>query len=131
MAVEHAHEDGNARERPDAELEFLRRHRIGHAAHAAVGRRDQDAFSRWCNPRRIAEEIRAPERRDDREPAERRPQPQQHQRNERESADEGIALRMNRRKLRADRADDGHASCSIWLVDIQAEQSEEPGIHNH
>src|SRR5262249_45394013 len=56
----------------------------------------------------VAEEIGAPERRDHSQPAERRPQPQENESDERKSADERIALRMDWRELRTDRVDDGH-----------------------
>src|SRR5262249_35139319 len=108
MTVEHAHEDGNAGERPIAERQFLRRHGFNYATDCAVGGRDQKAVSLRRHPLRIAEEIGAPQRRDHRQPAERRPQPQENESYERESADERIALRMDRRELRTDRVDDGH-----------------------
>ncbi len=95
-----------------AELELLRRHGVDDLADAAVRRRHHDAVAHRRDPLRIAEEIGAPERRKRRQPAERRPQPQQNEAAERKAADEGIALRVDRRELRADRVDDGHAALS-------------------
>ena len=84
VAIEHAHENGNARQRPVAEIKFLRRRGVGDAADAAIGRRHHDALARRRHPLRIAEEIGAPERRQRRQPAERRPQPKQNQADERD-----------------------------------------------
>ena len=92
---------------PSAELR--RRHRIGDEADAAVGRRDHEPFGDRRHARRVAEEIRAPERQHRAEPAERRPQDEQHEARERKAADERIAFRVDRRELRADGVDDGHA----------------------
>src|SRR5579862_1531462 len=108
MAIEHAHENGNARQRPRAEIELLRRQGIYNLAQAAVGRRHDDAVAHWRHPRWIAEEIRAPQRRNRADPAERRPEPKQYEAHQRKAADERIALRMDRRELRADGFDDRH-----------------------
>ena len=82
-----------------AEIELRRRYGTGDAAHASVGRRNNNPLTCRRHPRRIAEEIDAPQRRHRREPAERRPQPEQHQRHERECPDEGITLGMDRGEL--------------------------------
>ena len=61
------------------------------------------------HPLRIAEEIDAPERRHGGEPAERRPQPEQEQADQREQADERQALAVDRRQLGANGGENGHA----------------------
>ena len=45
---------------------------------------------------RVAEEVDAPDRRDEAEPAERAPEPVQHQRRHEEAGDEDVAFRMDR-----------------------------------
>src|SRR6185503_5059063 len=108
VAIEYAHENGDADERPLAEFKLLRWCRTGDTADTAVRRRHYDTFARRRHPRRIAEEIDAPERRHGGEPTERRPQPEQDDARQRKATDEGIALRMDRRQLRADGVDDRH-----------------------
>ncbi len=60
VAVEHTHENGNARQRPAAEIELLRRHGIDDLADATVGRRHHDAVAQRRDALGIAEEIGAP-----------------------------------------------------------------------
>ena len=108
MAIEHAHEDRDPRQRPFAELEVLRRHRIGDEAHAAVRRRHHDALAHRRHAVGIAKEIDAPDRRHGAEPAQRRPQPEQEQADQREHADERQALAVDRRELGADGGENGH-----------------------
>ena len=50
VTIEDAHEDRNANERPRAEIELRRRHCIGDAAHASVGRRDHNASRASASP---------------------------------------------------------------------------------
>src|SRR6516225_11727516 len=77
VAVEHAHENGDARERLLAERELLRRHRVGDSAYPSVGGSDDDAVANGRDVRGITEEIGAPGRCRGGEPAARRPEPEQ------------------------------------------------------
>src|SRR3569623_2135521 len=86
---------------PVAEAEFARRWRGCDLADRPVGRSDDEAVAHRRHPRRVAEEIDAPQRQHGPEPAERRPDPEQQQGHEREGANEGIALRRDRRALLA------------------------------
>ena len=61
MAVEHAHEDRDPRQRPVAEPEFGRRQHLRDHRDAPVGRRHHDALAHRRHPHRIAEEQRAPD----------------------------------------------------------------------
>src|SRR6202166_2465635 len=72
MAVEHAHEDRDARQRPVAETEFGRRQYLRHHRDAPVGRRHHDALAHRRHPHRIAEEQRAPDGKPRADPAQRR-----------------------------------------------------------
>ena len=110
VAIEHAHEDRNPRQRPFAEPQLRRRHRIHHPADAAVGRRNHEALAQRRDADRVAEEIGAPGRRQRADPAERGPDEEQDQARQRKPADERIALRMDGRELRADGIDDGHGA---------------------
>src|SRR5450759_3170346 len=103
VAVEHAHEDRDARQRLVAQPELVRRRCRGDLADAAIGGRHHQALAHRGHPRRIAEEIGAPQGRQRAEPAERAPQPEQHQAGEREGADKGVAFRRDRHDLRANR----------------------------
>ena len=96
VAVEHAHEDRDPRQRPVAEFELRRRHRIDDLADAAVRGRDHDALAHRRHPHRIAEEIGAPDRQHGPDPAERRPDPEQDQARQREHADEREAFAVDR-----------------------------------
>src|ERR1700730_4599087 len=73
VTVEHAHEDRYAWQRPLAQPQLLRRHRVDDAAHPSVGGSHQDPVADRRHPHRVAEEIDAPERRQRGEPTERRP----------------------------------------------------------
>src|SRR5262249_46421189 len=108
VTIEHAHENGNAQQRPVAKAEFGRRDRIDDHGDTAVGRGDHDALAHRRDADGIAEEQRAPDREHGPDPAQRRPDPEQDQACKRKAADEGIALRVDRGNLRADRIGDGH-----------------------
>ena len=123
VAVEHAHEDRDAHHRAVAERELGRRHGIGDPAHPPVGGRDHETFAQRGHPRRIAEEIDAPQRGESAEPAERRPQPHQEQACDREPRDEGIAFVVDRNELRADRGDDRHAHSAASAATISRASS--------
>src|ERR1700731_3040189 len=101
VAVEHAHEYRDARQRPVAEAEFGRRQYLRHHRDASVGRRHHDALAHRRHPDRIGKKQRAPPRQQRAEPAERRPDPEQNQARKRKAADKRIALGVNRRNLRA------------------------------
>ena len=108
VAVEHRHEDRHPLQRLGAEAEFGRRRRRTGEGYDAVGRSDDQLGSERRHPRRIAEEIGAPQRRDQRDPAERRPDPEKDQRRRGEGGDEDVALRMDGRQLAAHGVDDRH-----------------------
>src|SRR5258705_8745512 len=76
MAVEHAHEYRDARQRPVAETEFGRRQHLRHHRDASVGRRHDDALAYRRHPHRIAEKQRTPDGQQRADPAERRPDPE-------------------------------------------------------
>jgi len=110
MAVEHAHEYRDARQRPVAETEFGRRQHLRHHRNATVGRRHDDALTHRRHPHRIAEKQRTPDGQQRADPAERRPDPEQNQAGKSKAADERIALGVHRRNLRADGVGDRHRS---------------------
>ncbi len=108
VAIEHAHEDRHPGQRPLAQFELLRRHRVRDAAHTPVGGSHQEPVAERRHPRGVAEEIRAPDRRQDAKPAEWRPQPEQQQAHQREGNDEAQALAVDRRQLGADGGKNRH-----------------------
>src|SRR5262249_19736183 len=99
MTVKHAHEDRNARQWSVAEIKVGRWNRAGDLANAAICRRHYQAISDGRHPRRIAEEIRTPDRCQRPEPSERAPKPEQDEARQRKGPDEGIALRDYRNEL--------------------------------
>ena len=101
MAVEDAHEDRDALQRPVAEPEFGRRHEEADRRDDAVGRRDHQALAHRRDALGIAEEIDAPDREDAADPAERAPQPVEDEGRNREAGDEDVAFRMDRRESAA------------------------------
>src|SRR5262245_43783559 len=115
MAVEHVHEDRNAREGALAEIELRRWHRIDDLAHAAVGGCHHQALARRSYPIGIAEEQRTPDRHHSADPAERRPQPEQDQAHKRKDADERQPFAMDRNDLASDRRDNRHAYSAASL----------------
>src|SRR5262245_55318901 len=116
MAVEHAHEDRNARQWSVAEIKVGRRNRAGDLAYATICRRHHQAVPYRGHPRGIAEEIRAPDRCQRPEPSERAPEPKQDEARQCEGPDEGIPLRSYRNELRADRIIDRHAAILLRCV---------------
>src|SRR5262245_37666379 len=109
VAIEHAHKDRNARQGVVAEAKIRWRHRACDLADAAVCRRDHQSFTHRRDAWRIAEEIRAPERRQCAEPSKWAPQPEQDQADQREGPDEWVSLGRDRNELSADRIVDRHA----------------------
>src|SRR5215472_2431371 len=73
VAVEHAHENRNARQWQFTKLELLRRDRADNLADPAVGRRHHEPLADRRYPRRIAKKISTPQCRDHADPAERWP----------------------------------------------------------
>src|SRR6202171_481451 len=113
VAVEHAHEYRDARQRPVAEAEFGRRQYLRHHRDTAIGRRHHDAFPHRRHPHRVAEKQGAPDRQQGADPPQRRPDPEQDQARKRKAADKRIAFGMNRRNLRADGIGNGHGPSLI------------------
>src|SRR5262249_59825690 len=75
VAVEHAHEDRNARQWRVAKIKVGRRNRASDLAYATICRRHHQAVSYRVHPRGIAAEIRAPDRSQRPEPTERAREP--------------------------------------------------------
>ena len=75
MAIEHRHEDGDPLERPHAKAKLGRRRAESGEADDAVRRRDHQVRAHRRHAGGVAEEIDAPQRRDQPEPAERTPYP--------------------------------------------------------
>ena len=80
VAIEDRHEDRHPLHRRHAEAELRRRRGEAGGTDDAVGRRDDEIAAERGDAGRIAEEVGAPQRRDEAEPAERRPDPPQDQR---------------------------------------------------
>ena len=108
VAVEDRHENRHPLHRRHAEAELRRRRGEAGGTDDAVGGRDDEVAADRGDAGRIAEEIRAPQRGDEAEPSERRPQPPQDERRDGEAEDEQIAFRMDRRELTAQRFYDAH-----------------------
>src|SRR5271165_5365104 len=113
MAVEHRHENRDALQRPHAQSQLGGRAGEAGEADHAVGRRDHEIGADRRHARGIAEEIGAPKRGDQPQPAERIPQPPENQGDDREACDEEVALRMDRRESAAEGVDDAHG----WELD--------------
>src|ERR1700751_463891 len=99
VAVEHAHEDRDARQRPFAEFKLARRDHVHDLTDAAVRRRHHDLLSDRRYARRIAKKIYAPQRRDHAQPAKRRPYPEQNEGRHGKAGDERITFAVNWRQL--------------------------------
>src|SRR5262249_19357933 len=109
MAIEHAHEDRHPWQRPLAQFELFRRHRVDDAAHPPVGGSNDDAIALRRHARGVAKKIGAPERCQEAKPAEWRPQPEQQQAHHREGSDEAQTLAVDRRPLGAEGGKNPHA----------------------
>src|SRR5262249_22960905 len=123
MAVEHAHEDRNARQRLVTEAKVRWRHRTGDLVYTAIRGRDHQAITYWCYARRVTEEIGTPDRCQRAEPSERTPQPEQNEANQGEGPDEWVALRAHSDDLRAKLIGDQHAAILLCRVSRSLKRS--------
>ena len=108
VAIEHRHEDRHAWRRQGAEAELGRRRGGAAEADDAVGGGDDEVGAQRRHPRRIAKEIGAPQRRDERDPEQRRPKPAQDQRRRDAGRDEDVAFGMDGRELTTNGIEDRH-----------------------
>ncbi len=97
MHIEHVHEDADAGQRPLIHAQFRWRDRRLDHLNDTVGRRDHQAVPARRDPLRVAEEIAAPQRQDDAQPAQRLPDKEQDGGDDGEDADESPTLFVDRR----------------------------------